>query len=212
MFYDTVRLVLLLALVGCAREVPAAFPDAPPDSVSHPATRPQDVPIDVYEQMEIEAAILARDCRFVDETSLMLHVNEQQREFVENCWSQRQREIIAPAMASGRCENVMRLPGIYPNGSPPKDQRFVYHCWMAHGQMDLDSCIGMIQVGDATSVPWIITVLKRNEPTRMENGEYTMIDTAGACVEAFERITRRKARDAAREWGGSWASWAAQRN
>jgi hypothetical protein len=117
-------------------------------------------------------------------------------------------DIAAQAMASGRCENVMRLPGIYPAGSPPEVQRFVYHCWMAQGQMDLDSCLAMRQVGDASSVLSIVTVLKRNQPMRRDDGNYALIDTAGVCMAAFERITRREARDAAREWGGSWVTWA----
>ncbi len=83
---------------------------------------------------------------------------------------------------------------------------------MAAPQMDLDSCIGMMEVGDASSVPLIVATLKRNPPERMDDGRYAIIDTAGACIGAFERITRRKARDAARDWGGSWTTWAAAKN
>lgn len=168
------------------------------------------VPGPVQEQMEIDAAMRADDCRMVDDVILMLDITPAQQRYVERCHALRQREIVSAAMSRHDCTAVMRIPGIYPRAAEAGGQRFVYHCWMAAGQQDLDSCIGMIEVGDATSLPLIVAVLQRNPPARLKDG-FAVIDTAGACMSAFERITRRKARDAAPGWGGTWPEWAAQR-
>ncbi len=161
--------------------------------------------------MEIEAAMRSNDCSIVDDVVLMLGFDDRQTQFVQRCQAQWRREIVPPAMAANNCDAVMRLPGYYPRGLPDDAGRFVYHCWMAAGQMDLDSCIGMTEVGDQSSVPLIVAVLKRTPPERSPSGQWSVIDTAGACIAAFERITHRKARDAAPAWGPAWSEWARAR-
>lgn len=189
----------------------ASIPAAPPESVSRPAMRPPDVPPRDLELMEIDAAMRSNDCSIVDNVVLMLDVDDQRKEFVRKCQVQRRREIVLSAMAAHDCGAVMRLPGYYPRGLPDGAQRFVYHCWMAADQMDLDSCIGMTEVGDQSSLPLIVAVLQRTPPERSPSGRWDVIDTAGACLGAFERITHRKARDAAPAWGPAWSDWARAR-
>jgi hypothetical protein len=86
---------------------------------------------------------------------------------------------------------------------------------MDAGIRDLDSCIGMIEAGDKSSIPRILKVLRRNAPVRMGMSDrFGIIDTAGACMDAFGRINgllERQVRARAANWGGTWGQWARQR-
>ncbi len=101
------------------------LPAAPPPVATPRATEPPKVPIHLYELMEIDAAMRARDCRMVEEITLMLGVTPAQHDFVRDCHARRQREIIPAAMAANDCGAVLRIPGMYPRAVPADAQRFV---------------------------------------------------------------------------------------
>ena len=90
------------------------------------------------------------------------------------------------------------------------EKRATYHCWIEHTERDLDSCLGLKDVGDKSSVPLIERVLLRNEPTVDDRGNIHLIDTAGACLAALERIeqidTAALHRRAA-TWSPAWQRW-----
>ncbi len=161
------------------------------------------------ERNEIRRAIMSKDCSAVDHVFLRVGLTDEQVAFVEDCWSKRQREIVPSAMNRRDCDAVLALPGIYPTGSVA-EKRFVYHCWVTHELRDLDSCIALIDVGDQSSLRPIVKVLRRNQPLRHSNGGLTLIDTATACLSAYQRITKisgAELRRRAAAWGGEWSRW-----
>lgn len=165
---------------------------------------------ELLEAEEIRAAKAGNDCSAVDKVFLRVNLSAEDRAFVENCWDVRQSEIVPRAMSSNDCRAVITLPGMYPRGTD-EEKRFVYHCWMRLTGRDLDSCIGMIEVGDRTSLPLILRVLGRNEPVRHPSGGMSLIDTAGACLEALQRIEsldEPALRKRAATWSRAWRRWA----
>ena len=116
-------------------------------------------------------------------------------------------------MARGDCRALGRLPGIYPSG-PDDEKRFVYRCWMEEGRQEMDACIGMMHIADRASIPAIIDVLRRNEPILHPNGQWTIIDTSGACLAALGTATGLpgpELKAMARQWSPAWRAWADQR-
>ena len=166
------------------------------------------------ERRIIRAAMSAGRCDGVEGVSLRLGFTFEELKYTDHCWAMAQSKIVPSAKETGKCESVATLPGIYPLGADA-EKRFVYQCWMDAGIRDLDSCIGMIEVGDTSSIPSIVKVLRRNAPIRMGKARrLAIIDTAGACMEAFARInglSQRRVRAAARNWGGTWVDWAGQK-
>ena len=166
----------------------------------------------VQDNERLRQAFATNNCRLVDKVFFAMPQTDAEREFLWACWAQRQREIVPTAMSRGDCRAVLTLPGMYPLGSDD-DKRFVYHCWMREPQMDLDTCIGMTEVGDATSRELIISALQRNPPVRMpqpSDRKFALIDTAGACLSALQRIdglNEEQLKTAASRWGEVWAEW-----
>ena len=162
------------------------------------------------ERRNIARAMATNDCRLVDDVFMFVEPSGAEREFVDACHDKRQVEIISAAMRRNDCKMVLRLPGYYPEGLEPSWQRFVYHCWIQNEQRDHDSCIGLMQVGDASSVPLLIIALKRNEPIA-HDGKLEMIDTTAHCLEALqhvEKLSDAQLRARAAQWSPRWKAWA----
>lgn len=165
------------------------------------------------EQRIIRSAMQAKNCEGTEKIMLRLGFSPEELLYTERCWSEAQKRIVPPAMAKNDCAAVESIPGIYPLGADA-EKRFVYHCWMDAGLRDLDSCIGITEAGDATSIPHIVRVLRRNPPRWTGRKRLAMIDTAAACLVPFARIqglSDAQVRAAARDWGGNWRAWASER-
>jgi hypothetical protein len=90
------------------------------------------------------------------------------------------------------------------------EKRAIYHCWVEHTERDLDSCIGLEKSGDKSSVPFIQRVLLRNEPRVDPKGNMGLIDTAGACLAALQRIEQIDTAELHRRaatWSPMWQRW-----
>lgn len=164
------------------------------------------------EREALNRALRTGDCAAVDDVWLRIGFSEAEGRFVADCWKKRQAEIIPRAMETNRCEPALDLPGVYPQRSAAEN-RFVHHCWMRHAVRDLDSCIAMMELGDETSLGLVVTVLKRNEPTPDPSGKLHLIDTAHACLSAYQRIEKLTAAVThlrAAGWSGRWRRWSRQ--
>ena len=171
------------------------------------------MPANVRQERQIERAMATNDCRLVDDVYMFVPPSGPAREFVDACWDTRQKEIIPAAMQRRDCEATLELPGYYPFGQEDAWQRFVYHCWVKLTERHLDSCIGLIQVGDESSIPYLIKALKETPPVQSDDGTWNLVDTAGACLDAWQRIENLSAeqlRARASELSPRWKAWAAK--
>jgi hypothetical protein len=90
------------------------------------------------------------------------------------------------------------------------EKRATYHCWIDNSARDLDSCIGLKESGDKSSVPFIERVLLRNQPSVDDRGNVLLVDTAGACLAALQRIEQIETAELHRRaatWSPMWKRW-----
>lgn len=170
-------------------------------------------PVVALELSTIEKAMASQTCTGTESITLRLGFSLAEHHFLDRCWTVLQSAIVPKALQEGSCSAVLHLPGVHPRTRPEAEQRFVYYCWMSAGLRDMDSCIGMSEIGDSTSLPYIRLVLKRTPPVRSKDGEVGLYDTSLACMDALRRVSGVGSSELLDEitlWGPGWAQWAAQ--
>ncbi len=84
---------------------------------------------------------------------------------------------------------------------PLPEQRAFWHREIVEDRRVLDACIYLVDIGDESSVPFLIEGLRRNPIS--PNG--SMIDTRWACLAALEHITGHKLGRTTRAWERWWS-------
>jgi hypothetical protein len=169
-------------------------------------------------QREIRVDIATGSCRYINGVTAvsfwMAQLTASEEAYVHQCWAAAQRELVSYARAKGDCDSVSVLPGTYPRGSD-EDRRYVIHCWLEHGggADDLDACIEIGEIGNATSLLPIEAALKRNPPS-CDDGGCQMFDTNVACrsaYQSFARVSDDEFLERAKSWGPEWQRFASER-
>ena len=86
-------------------------------------------------------------------------------------------------------------------------RREAIHKMLLNGEYQHDGSSELVYIGDISSVPALLQVLKDNPPTRMPDGRLFGICTAAHAYEALVKITGNKESKTYEEWGAWWEQY-----
>ena len=86
-------------------------------------------------------------------------------------------------------------------------RREAIHTMMLNGEYQHDGSSELVYIGDISSVPALLQVLKDNPSTRMPDGRLFGICTAAHAYEALVKITGNKESKTYEEWSAWWEQY-----
>ena len=86
-------------------------------------------------------------------------------------------------------------------------RREALHKMMLNGEYQHDGSSELVYIGDISSVPALLQVLKDNPSTRMPDGRLFGICTAAHAYEALVKITGNKESKTYEEWSAWWEQY-----
>lgn len=86
-------------------------------------------------------------------------------------------------------------------------RRDALHKMMLNGEYQHDGSSELVHIGDITSVPALLQVLKDNPSTRMPDGRLFGVCTAAHAYEALVKITGNKESKTYEEWKAWWEQY-----
>ena len=86
-------------------------------------------------------------------------------------------------------------------------RREAIHKMMLNGEYQHDGSSELVYIGDISSVPALLQVLRDNPPTRMPDGGLFGICTSAHAYEALVKITGNKESKTYEEWSAWWEQY-----